>query len=157
MKHIFGLVLWLALVIGLAIGCGKAIHYIQNPHPVSIGPHETAYVSDGDFFTLPKANITITGYDFYTLKSPQAKAMLYPEFVPPAIGEESISFIITNPPEGKYQVLRSPVVIFSEMPTTIQTEEGNFDKVIYSIGAVIVAILFFVFGTMGLGRIFFSD
>lgn len=147
MKAIVAMILWIALFIGLIFGCTKAIKYFFDPHPTNIGPHETAYVGYGEYLTLPKADITITGPDFFTLRNLESKDVIYPVFVPPSIGEESFHFVTTKPPEGKYRVTHSSITLYSETPTSIMIKDDGFDNVFKSAIVVILAFLLFILGS----------
>jgi hypothetical protein len=154
MKAIIGMILWIALFIGLIVGCTKLIKYIYDPHPANIGPHETAYVENGDYLTLPKADITITGPDFFTLRNLESKDVIYPVFVLPSIGEESFHFVATKPPEGKYRVTHSSITLYSEIPTSIMIKDDGFDNFFKSAMVVILAFLLFILGFYYIGQLF---
>lgn len=146
MKTTSGILLMIALVIGLIYGSIKAIEYTQGPNPADIGPHETAYVSIGDYLTLPKANITATGHGFFILENQDTKDVIYSVFVPPSIGEENPHFIITNPPEGVYRVTRSSITIYSETPASITTQDSKINRAINTVVIVVIAIVIFILG-----------
>ncbi len=146
MKTTSGILLMIALVIGLIYGSIKAIEYTQGPNPAAIGPHETAYVSIGDYLTLPKANITATSHGFFILENQDTKDVIYSVFVPPSVGEENPHFVITNPPEGVYRVTRASIALFSETPASITTQESKFDRTINTGAIVIFAIVIFIVG-----------
>jgi len=144
----FRFVLWIILVCGLIIGSIAAIKVIVGPNQENIGPHEIANVQEGDYFTLPKVNTTISGYDFFVLTNQKTKQNIYPVFVPPTIGEEYFHFVTTNPPEGKYKVTGASISLYSETPTSIIIQDDPFDRGFKTTLIVILVFAVFIFGSM---------
>lgn len=146
--------LWIALTALLIFGSIEAIKGTQGPNPANIGPHETVYVSGGYYLTLPKANITITGTDFFVITNQDTKLEIYPVFVPPSIGEDSFHFVTTNPPEGKYKVTYSSIALYSETPTSIVTQDNEFDRGLKTGTIVFLSLCLFVLGSAKIYHIF---
>lgn len=154
MKERFGVALWILFVVGLVIFSVSAIKDVAVPKAVNIGPHEIAEITENDTFITPKANITVTGKDFFSLEDLETKTVVYSELVQAEIGEVSPHFAYTGQLVGKYQVSRSAVSIYSDTPVTITTEADSSEKAGTIALFVFLVILLFLVGSLAIVMLF---
>lgn len=157
MKTKIGIAIWAIITLLTLYVSVRTIDDLWSANTLNIGPHEIRSVTDLDTVTISVPNITITSQEYFEIQDPVSKKIIFPEVIPPSVGETETNFVIKSPPLGKYVLLRASANFYSETPTKITVRKDAVDAFFASLLIVLGTILTWALAFVFVGPLFLDD